>query len=458
MRSLIHKFIRVHWNTSLLFILLCCTGFLKAQPPAYMGPGIELVEKKGKWYYNFAYLYSLSHSQLPEPGKKGYQILLIHDHFTGQTVVPTLPGKSREDLLKVLVGPEGTDFDITLKVGRKEKSYTVNRKLYKDEATGSEYIFSSADELNYIRENFPYNFTAFNRPANRDKDSITDDLDACPDQYGSVARNGCPNDTDGDGIDDTKDKCITEYGPAESQGCLSKDSDGDGVLDEDDDCPYRHGLTPENSCPEDADCDDYDDNDGDEIPDEIDPCPDRWGSSYNRGCPGNVNTVFNSAYFWRDYTDLLVTLESNPSALSGDFAGNESGYRIYGLKNPLSQITTSDQYLLLDSSDYYSQLMVLYKSPDLRQAMDYFSSLCSEILNLEYDNDTSEFTAEHSGLSYEPDSPEEYFECTQYLIEDFGEGEVESTEIRIFNIRIEIYRYREGMKVMNEVRLWSEVY
>ena len=54
----------------------------------------------------------------------------------------------------------------------------------------------------------------------RDKDGVTDDLDACPDEAGPALTNGCP-DTDGDGIADREDKCpgTPESVKVDGSGC-----------------------------------------------------------------------------------------------------------------------------------------------------------------------------------------------------------------------------------------------
>ncbi|MBI3519015.1 MAG: OmpA family protein [Bacteroidetes bacterium] len=81
----------------------------------------------------------------------------------------------------------------------------------------------------------------------RDKDGITDDIDACPDVAGIVKFQGCP-DTDGDGIADKDDACPNESGLAQFQGC--PDTDGDGIIDNKDKCPKVAGVATNAGCPE----------------------------------------------------------------------------------------------------------------------------------------------------------------------------------------------------------------
>ncbi len=73
----------------------------------------------------------------------------------------------------------------------------------------------------------------------RDKDTIADELDECPDVAGVPSARGCP-DQDGDGLADDKDRCPAKAGPVELTGC--PDGDGDGVADKDDRCPKLKGA------------------------------------------------------------------------------------------------------------------------------------------------------------------------------------------------------------------------
>jgi outer membrane protein OmpA-like peptidoglycan-associated protein len=110
-------------------------------------------------------------------------------------------------------------------------------------------------------------------PADRDRDSVYDADDACPDVKGLVKFAGCP-DTDGDGVEDSKDKCPKDAGSPENGGC--PDADGDGVLDREDKCPNVAGVLALNGCP---------DRDGDGVEDGSDKCPDKAGSVASEGCP-----------------------------------------------------------------------------------------------------------------------------------------------------------------------------
>lgn len=111
-----------------------------------------------------------------------------------------------------------------------------------------------------------------------DGDGIPDNLDQCPNQAGPASNGGCPPpaDTDGDGIIDTQDACPNQAGPASNNGCpLPVDTDGDGIPDNLDECPNQAGLPIFNGCP---------DTDGDGIPDAVDQCPNEVGPASNNGC------------------------------------------------------------------------------------------------------------------------------------------------------------------------------
>lgn len=114
-------------------------------------------------------------------------------------------------------------------------------------------------------------------PKDKDKDSVPDDIDACPDLPGTLATKGCP-DADGDSIADNKDKCPDVKGLARYNGCPVPDTDKDGINDEEDKCPDIAGLKKYNGCP-------LPDRDKDGIPDEEDKCPDSAGVAKHKGCP-----------------------------------------------------------------------------------------------------------------------------------------------------------------------------
>ncbi len=140
----------------------------------------------------------------------------------------------------------------------------------------------------------------------RDKDGVPDNVDACPDDPGPAANQGCPDrdgdgildkddkcpdvpglakyhgcpipDTDKDGINDEEDKCPTVPGLAKYQGCPIPDTDKDGINDEEDKCPTVPGLARYQGCP-------IPDTDGDGVNDEEDRCPNLFGVRENQGCP-----------------------------------------------------------------------------------------------------------------------------------------------------------------------------
>lgn len=125
----------------------------------------------------------------------------------------------------------------------------------------------------------------------RDKDGVVDEVDACPDAPGApspdASRSGCPTDRDADGIPDAVDACPDVPGAhstdSRRNGC-PKDRDGDGVADTEDACPDLPGIRTSdaatNGCP---------DRDRDGIPDADDACPDVAGPKTTdpktSGCP-----------------------------------------------------------------------------------------------------------------------------------------------------------------------------
>ena len=139
----------------------------------------------------------------------------------------------------------------------------------------------------------------------RDGDGIVDSLDACPDQAGLAALNGCP-DRDGDGIADKDDDCPDVPGLAKYKGCPIPDTDKDGINDEEDKCPTVPGVARYQGCP-------IPDTDGDGVNDEEDKCPNEVGPASNFGCPvikteiiEKVNTAAKNIFFATGSAKLLA--------------------------------------------------------------------------------------------------------------------------------------------------------
>jgi outer membrane protein OmpA-like peptidoglycan-associated protein len=78
---------------------------------------------------------------------------------------------------------------------------------------------------------------------------VVDEKDACPDIFGEVALLGCP-DRDKDTIADIFDKCPDIPGLKRYNGCPIPDTDGDGLNDEEDKCPGIAGKRELQGCPE----------------------------------------------------------------------------------------------------------------------------------------------------------------------------------------------------------------
>ncbi len=135
-------------------------------------------------------------------------------------------------------------------------------------------------------------------PSDRDKDTILDPEDACPDVPGvrtdDPKTNGCPppSDRDGDGILDADDACPDEPGvktdDPKTNGCPPPaDRDKDTIIDPEDACPDEPGVRTDdpktNGCPAPKD------TDGDGILDPVDACPEVPGPANEdpkkHGCP-----------------------------------------------------------------------------------------------------------------------------------------------------------------------------
>ena len=138
----------------------------------------------------------------------------------------------------------------------------------------------------------------------RDHDGIVDSADACPDEPGLTALQGCP-DKDEDGIANKDDKCPDVSGVAKYQGCPVPDTDKDGINDDDDKCPTIPGVARYQGCA-------VPDTDKDGVNDENDKCPNEAGPASNLGCPviekaviEKVNKAAQNIYFQTNSSKLL---------------------------------------------------------------------------------------------------------------------------------------------------------
>lgn len=148
-------------------------------------------------------------------------------------------------------------------------------------------------------------------PTDRDGDGVEDGKDACPDTRGvpsnDPSTNGCPPDRDNDGVVDSEDACPdvrgVKTGDPKTNGCPA-DRDRDGVLDSDDACPDTAGVRTSdpktNGCPLDTD------RDKDGVPNDVDACPDQPGPTSpdpkKNGCPkvivgGDTITIMEQPKF-----------------------------------------------------------------------------------------------------------------------------------------------------------------
>lgn len=137
--------------------------------------------------------------------------------------------------------------------------------------------------------------------ADRDKDGVFDDEDACPREpglrTGDPSTNGCPRrDRDGDAVYDDEDACrdTPGYRTADPQtnGCPRSDRDKDTIFDEEDACPDKAGVPStdpkQHGCPR-------PDRDNDKVFDDEDACIDvpgiRTSDPKTNGCPESATGI-----------------------------------------------------------------------------------------------------------------------------------------------------------------------
>ncbi len=196
----------------------------------------------------------------------------------------------------------------------------------------------------------------------RDGDGIVDSLDACPDQAGLAALQGCP-DKDGDGIADKDDKCPDVAGLAKYQGCPIPDTDKDGINDEEDKCPNIPGVARYQGCP-------IPDTDKDGVNDEEDKCPNEAGPASNYGCPvidvvivEKVNKAAQNIFFSigsakllpKSFTSLkgvVQIMKDNPSyKIDVDGHTSNTGGTALNQKLSESRANSVKQYLIDNGID-----------------------------------------------------------------------------------------------------------
>lgn len=235
-----------------------------------------------------------------------------------------------------------------------------------------------------------------------DKDGIQDYMDECPMLFGSLEKNGCPEnreittttgesisiqDTDGDGVVDTLDvENDTPKGSKVYGDGSAIDTDNDGVIDLYDKCPLAPGTLPAGGCPEsiiegtsnvsitDSDGDgvmdmlDADnstprgakvygngiaiDTDNDGIIDLYDECPLRQGTEETGGCPQNIDITTTSGKISINDSDgdgVIDSLDKEPNT--------PAHARVYG--NGVAIDTDGDSI-----ADHLDQCPLKYGSPD----------------------------------------------------------------------------------------------
>ncbi|MEP7229755.1 MAG: OmpA family protein [Ginsengibacter sp.] len=196
----------------------------------------------------------------------------------------------------------------------------------------------------------------------RDGDGIVDSLDACPDEAGLAALQGCP-DKDGDGIADKDDKCPDVAGLAKYQGCPIPDTDKDGINDEEDKCPTVPGVARYQGCP-------VPDKDGDGVNDEEDKCPNEAGPASNFGCPvidvvvvEKINKAAQNIFFatgsakllaksFKSLKDVAQVMQDNPTyKIDVDGHTDNTGGNELNQKLSESRANSVKQYLVDNGVD-----------------------------------------------------------------------------------------------------------
>ncbi|KAA9041162.1 OmpA family protein [Ginsengibacter hankyongi] len=220
-----------------------------------------------------------------------------------------------------------TPVGIGLQVNFLDEAYLILNSQYRIPVTenASYHFYHSITIAGNIASNKVIVPKAVEVPVvvDRDGDGIVDSLDACPDQAGTTALQGCP-DKDGDGIADKDDKCPDVAGTAKYNGCPIPDTDKDGINDEEDKCPTVAGVARYQGCP-------VPDKDNDGVNDEEDKCPNEAGPASNFGCPvidvvvvEKVNKAAKNIFFatgsskllaksYKSLKDVAQILKDNPS-------------------------------------------------------------------------------------------------------------------------------------------------
>ncbi len=136
-----------------------------------------------------------------------------------------------------------TEIKFKYKTTGKEKYITLGcfgKEINKQEVRGGR-DFALSKAYYYVTD-----IKFIEIPEDRDKDGVWDIKDRCPDVFGLLDFNGCP-DGDGDGVPDIDDACPKVKGLLVFKGC--PDTDGDGITDAEDKCPTVVGKLADGGCP-----------------------------------------------------------------------------------------------------------------------------------------------------------------------------------------------------------------
>jgi hypothetical protein len=212
-------------------------------------------------------------------------VLIMHrKFFTGSKTLLPFPNIQEEILILQVTKTGGNDYGV---VGAINKHFFDSQVLETSKLKFEAIPDKAAEKIDKKNQKLTGPTPTLN---DRDRDGISDDLDVCPENYGPIEMNGCP-DSDSDGIKDEEDDCPTVPGGKTGvKGC--PDSDSDGVIDEKDNCPSEHGgKTGVQGCP---------DKDEDGLLDKDDKCPDLprklipergEDENYLKGCPPSSEKI-----------------------------------------------------------------------------------------------------------------------------------------------------------------------
>ena len=201
------------------------------------------------------------------------------------------------------------------------------------------------------------------RIKDNDRDGITDLVDNCPAEKGTLLTQGCP-DKDGDVVADKEDRCPENAGSLKYLGCPIPDTDKDSINDDEDSCPQAFGLLKYKGCP-------IPDSDQDGVNDEVDQCPGLFGVQMHDGCPvpDKDNDGVNDDEDKCPSVEGMKENEGCPEIKKEiikkvDFAASKIQFKI------LSTLILPESYKVLDDI-----VLILIENPDLKVLIEGHTSI-----------------------------------------------------------------------------------